>query len=330
MSFSTALMVSALVLSGPGDANPDRSTANTVQVKHCLVSMIDHVRLSASTAGPLASRPLDEGAVVTKGDILAQLDDSEAQIKREAAEAEMTVAKEQADSNANIDAAEKMAKVAEAEYQQALDINRKSPGAISETEVRRLRLTWERGVLQAEVARLEKSVAEKTVIAKQAAVKAAENEIRLRKIVAPMDAIIDHVMASEGEWVQPGQPVFELVRVDRLRVEAFLNATEISPHEVEGQPVVIEIQVRDPKTKQLHYEKFESKITFVSRQVVSDGAYRIATDFDNRKYGNGWAVSPGLTANMTIKLASGVEPVAAPAAEAAPKPLPRFTPSAAK
>ena len=66
MSFSTALMVSALVLSGPGDANTGRSSDNTVQVKHCLVSMIDHVRLSASTAGPLASRPLDEGAVVTK------------------------------------------------------------------------------------------------------------------------------------------------------------------------------------------------------------------------------------------------------------------------
>lgn len=327
MSFSTALMVSALVLSGPGDANPDRGSSNTVQVKHCLVSMIDHVRLSASTAGPLATRPLEEGTVVTKGDILAQLDDSEAQIKREAAEAEMIVAKEQAESNANIEAAEKMAKVAEAEYQQALEINRKSPGAISETEVRRLRLTWERGVLQAEVARLEKSVAGKTVIAKQAAVKAAENEIRLRKIVAPMDAIIDHVMASEGEWVQPGQPVFELVRVDRLRVEAFLNATEISPHEVEGQPVVIEIQVRDPKTKQLRYEKFESKITFVSRQVVSDGAYRIATDFDNRKYGNSWAVSPGLTANMTIKLAGDVEPAAAPAAAAAPKPFSRFTPA---
>lgn len=329
MNLSTALVMSALALTAPGDAKGVKSTSDTIQVQHCLVSMIDHVRLSPSDAGPLVLLNVDQGAIIAKGDVLGQLDDQDSQIKREAAESELHVAEEQANSDVNVRAAQKMADVAKAEWEQAIEINRKSPGAVSETEVRRLKLTYERGVLQKEVAELELSVAKITVAAKLAAVKAADNEIRRRKIVAPLDAVVDHVMADVGEWLQPGQPVIELVRIDKLRVEAFLNASDVTPSEIVGRPVVIEIAVKKPGSNEIIVERFDSKVSFVSSQIVADGSYRISTDFDNRKVGdNDWAVRPGMIANMAIK----VGPAAAQAKIAPPaaKPVPRFTPAVNK
>ncbi len=118
--------------------------------------------------------------------------------------------------------------------------------------------------------------------------------------------MVDRVLVKESEWVQPGQPVVELVRIDRLRLEAFLNAYEVSPREVDGQPVVIEVPVRGVNGKE-KLEKFTGVISFVSPVVVADGAYRVSVEFENRKDGNHWAVQPGLTANMSIKLGAAAQ-----------------------
>lgn len=337
MTFTISFFVAALALAAPGDANPTQSTSDSIQVKHCLVSMIDRVRLSANEAGPLAEfnidevtgLPIDQGSVVSKGAVLGRLDDAEPRIKLEATQAELDIAKEQAESefaDVNIRAAVKMADVAKAEWDQAVEINRKSPGAVAETEVRRLKLTYERGLLQADVARLELNVAKMTVKAKEAAVKAAENEIQRRKLIAPIDAIVDQRLGDVGEWVQPGQPVMELVRIDKLRVEAFLSAAEVAPSEVAGRPVTIEITVKDPKSNRQKVERFESKITFVSSQIVADGSYRISTDFDNRKLDNDWAVRPGMVGNMTIKLTGSAGQTAGAPAKAPSPVAPRLTP----
>ena len=300
MNLTTALFVSALALAAPGDSNAVK-TPGAVQVKHCLLTMIDNVKLSAREGGPLVSVGVKEGALLKKGDLIAQLDDDDSQIKKRAAQAEADVAAEQASSDVSVRAADKMADVAKAEYEQAVEINRRSPGVVSETEVRRLKLTWENAILKIEAAKLELSMAALAAKAKQVAVDAADHEISRRRVVAPMDCMVDRVLVKESEWVQPGQPVVELVRIDRLRLEAFLNAYEVSPREVDGQPVVIEVPVRGANGKE-KMEKFTGVISFVSPVVVADGAYRVSVEFENRKDGNHWAVQPGLTANMSIKL----------------------------
>ncbi len=131
--------------------------------------MIDNVKLSAREGGPLVSVGVKEGALLKKGDLIAQLDDDDSQIKKRAAQAEADVAAEQASSDVSVRAADKMADVAKAEYEQAVEINRRSPGVVSETEVRRLKLTWENAILKIEAAKLEMSMAALAAKAKQVA-----------------------------------------------------------------------------------------------------------------------------------------------------------------
>ena len=53
MSSSLAILVSALALTAPPAENPATKSRDTVEVKHCLITMIDHLRLSAREAGPI-------------------------------------------------------------------------------------------------------------------------------------------------------------------------------------------------------------------------------------------------------------------------------------
>jgi multidrug resistance efflux pump len=186
-----------------------------------------------------------------------------------------------------------------------LEINKFNPGAVSASEVRRLLFSWHAANLQTEAAELELSLAKLTAEAKQIAVDAAELEIERRKIRAPVDGVVDRILVRPGEWMQPGQPLIEIARIDKLRVEAFLNAYEVSPRDVEGRNVTIDGPVANGEK-----ETFTGKIGFVSSVVVADGAYRVWVEFDNRKVGNYWVVRPGLTANMAIHVDEQTTPVA--------------------
>ena len=86
-----------------------------------------------------------------------------------------------------------------------------------------------------------------------------------------------------------------IVRLDRLRVEGFLNAKDFSPSEVGNRPVRVSIRLARGKT-----ESFQGKITFVNPLVQAGGEYRVWAEVVNRMEGSQWLLRPCLEADMTI------------------------------
>ena len=91
-------------------------------------------------------------------------------------------------------------------------------------------LSIEKAKKDLDVAGLQKQVSE-------AELEAAEANLERRRLIAPLDAVVVELTRHEGEWVQAGDPVMRLVRVDLLRVEGFLNAKNYRPSEIQGRPV---------------------------------------------------------------------------------------------
>ena len=58
---------------------------------------------------------------------------------------------------------------------------------------------------------------------------------------APFKGEVVEVYKKVGEWVQPGEPIVHLVRLDRVRVKGFVYAKSASPTEVIGKPVEITV-----------------------------------------------------------------------------------------
>lgn len=267
-----------------------------VVVAHCQAFLIDDVKVPAQEAGPLAGVLVKEGEPVKQGQLLAQIDDRQAVLQKQAAELERDAARARAEDDIEIRFADKSLALAETEYRQDLEINSKSPGAVPETEVRRKKLAWERAQLQVQRSRLDRKLAEMTALVQSAAWSAAEEAIRRRRIVAPFDGVVIEIAKAAAEWVHAGEPVLRVARMDQLKVEGFVDGSQYNASDLAGRRVTVEIErARGGK------ENLEGQVVYVYPIVQAGNKYRVRADVQNRRDAGGQPVLyPGMTATMFI------------------------------
>ncbi len=266
-------------------------------LQRCLISVQHEVEVPAQEAGVLVRLEAAEGVQVERSNLLAKIDDSQRQMQKRQALIEQQAAREEAENDINVRYAKAAARVAEAEYTQAVEANRQVTGTYPEAEIRRLKLAWHRAYLQIEQSQHEQRLATFRVESRAADVDAAETNIRRRTILAPVSGEVVALLKQAGEWVQPGEPVLRIVSYDTLRVEGFLNAKHYDPVDVAGRPVQVTVELA--RGRQV---RFPGKITFVSSQVQAGGDYRLWAEVENRRDQGQWLLRPGLDARMTIEV----------------------------
>jgi hypothetical protein len=244
-------------------------------------------------------------------EILGQLDDRDAQTKKKIAELEREAARLQAESDAQVTAAKEGAKVTEENYNANEKLRKDGKGALSDFDFRRSWFEWRRALAQIAVAEVEKAVAQATQLAKEGQIEGAMNDIERRKIVAPIDGFINEVYKHQGEWCQPGDPVMEIIRMDRVEIEGFVYAADASPAKVLNKPVDVVVELADGQTY-----KAQGTITFASPVLEGSGRirqFRVSTEIDNKKEGKDWVIQLGTEAELIIQLSPPApKPVAAP------------------
>lgn len=274
-----------------------RAAEDTVTLPNCLLSMNEEAEVPAQEPGVLMKIPVHEGQQVKKGETLALIDDALAKMQYNISYYKLKAAEKEAADDIGVRYAEAAAKVAESEYQQAIDANRKVEGAFPLAEVRRLLLKHREMVLSIEKSQKEMVLAALQVKVSEAELKAAEAKLERFRVTAPIDAVVVEFSRHEGEWVQPGDPLMRLVRVDRLRAEGYVSASNYIAAEIKGRSVnVVVTLARGQK------ETFPGKIVYVKPLIEAGGEFLVRAEIDNRKLGDVWLLSPGLSAEMIIQL----------------------------
>jgi len=273
------------------------ASAETVTLPNCLLSLDEEVQMPAQEPGVLVKIPVSEGRQVAAGELLAQIDDTVRRAQYRIAQFKLKAAEKQAEDDVSIRYATAAAKVAEAEYYQAVDANQRVAGTVPQAEVRRLLLKHREMTLSIEKAEKEREIAALQAEVSRAELQAAETELKNHQIIAPLDAVVIELTRREGEWVQAGDPVMRLLRVDRLRVEGFLNAKDYRPSEIQGRPVRVTVALARGQQ-----ETFPGKIVFVKPLVQAGGEFLVRAEVQNRRQNDSWVLSPGLSAEMTIEL----------------------------
>jgi multidrug efflux pump subunit AcrA (membrane-fusion protein) len=262
-----------------------------------LLSLAEEAQIPAQEAGRLEKIHVREGQSVSVGDLLAKIDDAQPLVAAEVAQAKLNVALKEATDDINVRYAQAAAKVARTSYDMGMDANRKIAGTVPEMEIQERYLKWVEMTLSIEKAQKEMDVAKLQVAVSTAELKAAEVNIERRRITAPLNAVVVELSRHEGEWVQPGDPVMRLVRVDLLRVEGFVRATEHSQLEIrKGQPVQVVVSLPHEQR-----ETFAGEIVYV-KPIVEGGSFLVRAEVKNRQQNGVWVLSPGLNAEMTIDL----------------------------
>jgi RND family efflux transporter MFP subunit len=283
----------ALLLLAATFAAPARG-ADDVQVSAVLVKLIEQVEVPAREAGVLASLAVREGEMVKSGVALAQIEDTEAQFAKRAAAVELLAARKQAESDVKVRYARKSLEVAEAELRRAVDSRKRLPESVSQSELDQLRLLVDRSSLEIEQAQLELELAQAARELKEVDVQSAEHDIQKRKIMAPLAGFVVEVNRHRGEWVEPGQTILRILRLDRLRAEGLVNAQAVTG-DLLGRRAKLSVTLDGTP------QEFVGKIVFVSPEIDPvNGQVRVWAEIDNPQL----TLRPGLHGSMTIERAA--------------------------
>lgn len=244
---SSAAFGLATLVVGSAAQGPAPSGSGVIVAQRCRVILADEAVLASDRPGILKFVEPEEGAQVSKGQKVAALND-------EVAAAAVKVAEETAKNDIEIRYAQKSAEVSDAEYRKALQANKRTAGSLPEVEVERMRLSVERAKLQIEKAALDQSIARLTVDEKVA-------ELATYQVICPLDGVVTRVMKHDGEAVQQGDPILQVVRTDTVRVEGFVNVADVFRVKA-GDPVRVRLDLPEA-AREVTERTFEGKIGFV-------------------------------------------------------------------
>ena len=90
----------------------------------------------------------------------------------------------------------------------------------------------------------------------------AKEKLDRRRIHSPLSGIIAERLKNEGEWVEAGEPVLRVIRMDRLAVEGYVDADLINQTS-RGRAVSVRATVRGETVT------VEGRITYVSPEIDS-------------------------------------------------------------
>ncbi|MEX0977426.1 MAG: HlyD family efflux transporter periplasmic adaptor subunit, partial [Pirellulales bacterium] len=162
---------------------------------------------------------------------------------------------------------------------------------VSASELDQLRLIAERTVLEIEQAELEQVVASTARELKENDVQTAEHAIAQRRITAPLAGFVAEVHRHGGEWVEPGQTILRMLRLDRLRAEGLVGAEGVRG-DLLGRPVRLTVKQGDQAAQ------YAGKIVFVSPEIDAvNGQVRVWAEIENRDL----QLRPGLHGSMVIE-----------------------------
>jgi multidrug efflux pump subunit AcrA (membrane-fusion protein) len=271
--------------------------ADTVTLPNCLLLLDEEVQIPAQEAGELVSIPVREGQQVAKGDVLAQIDDLVPKAAYNVALYKLKVAEKQATDDIDVRYAKTAHDFATAKLHRSVKANERTPNTVTEEVIDEQRLDKEKSRLMIDKSQKDLDVAGLQKQVSEAELQAADANLKRRRILAPLDAMVVELSRHEGEWVQAGDTIMRLVRVDQLRVEGLIDAKDFRPSEIQGRPV--EVLVTLARAQQV---RFPGKVVYVNPLIRTGGKFQVRAEVRNRKDGNFWVLSPGLKAEMTIQL----------------------------
>lgn len=265
-------------------------TFNDVRIK-----VQDDIDIPGEEEGVLIELLVREGSRVQKGDVIGRVDDRMAQAQLKVAEFSLEAARARADDKIEEKYAMKAAAVAKTDWEQDVEASRRQKGAVAEIQLRRKKLDWERSLLQIEKAQKDQFLAGKDADVKQAELDAAKMAVDRRVIRAPFAGDVQTLYKHQSEWLNPGEPILRLLKLETMQVECFVDSAEFDPVDVARKPVTVRVNLARGRQA-----SFEGRVIYVSQSVQSDGQYLVRAEIANERAGDYWLVRPGLQASMTI------------------------------
>lgn len=275
---------------GTISAEAQDNTTNTIP--GVVLTLMEQADVPAREPGVLMHIAAKEGITVEAGQLLGQIDDADARLRSDKARTELAQSQAAAENDIKVRFAKKSADVAVAELQRAKDAAEKFDRSVSQTELDRLQLLADKSQLEVEQAAIDFNFSGLSRDLKQHDLQLAELSLQRRRITAPITGMVVQWRKHPGEWVEPGQPVVRIIRLNTLRAEGFAPATLLTLSSV-GVKVTLSVDL-----PQRPAAKFPGELVFVSPEIDPiNGQVRFWAEIQNPKL----ELRPGQLGSLAVE-----------------------------
>lgn len=279
---------------------PSHDDSGNPIVYDCNIEPVEDVNVPATDPGVLVHQAMKLGARVEAEDVIARIDAREAESEKRIALYERDAKIKQAKNDIEIRYSKKAAEHAKAELESVLAANEGVDRAVPEPEVNKARLEAQRSVLAIEKAERDQELARLDAWTSQAKVDAAEMKIERRTIRAPFDGVVLEVHRDQGEWVNPGDTIVRLVRLDTLNVDGMIELAHHSPADVKGCEVTVIATAG--KGREV---RATGRIVNVRPEVIGGHSISVRAEIANRNEDGQWLIFPRMKSRMIVHLGTG-------------------------
>jgi len=267
-----------------------QSESDSMALKNPILKPTQTISVAAGVAGIIDSMLVSEGDEVSIGQSLVRVRCDEAILNREKAQFAFETASAKATRDVDVRLAKKSAEVAEQELARTLKANLLAADTYPPNEVDRYRLMFERSKIEVERYKLDQQL---SLIAKKQSeveLKQTQQLIDRHLISSTAQAMVVSVEKHAGEWVDPSTKMLELMSINRLRVEGFVDANDALGIEKGASANVIVSVAKSPRS-------VSGRVTFVSPTAnPANGQIRVYIEIENQ----GLQFRPGMAASATI------------------------------
>ncbi len=274
----------------------------SIEVTDCIVRFADEVDVPSVESGRIAEVTVTQNQSVDRGSPLARLDDRSLKIRRHASALRLQHAQAEAFDDVEI----RYAETALAEAKEELDSNRSIQkdvsGAIPMSHLRRLRLAVERGELEVAQAKKRHQEAAVEVELREADLAMIDDQLSNLQIDSPLSGTVLSINRSPGEWIEKGQPIATIAKIDRLHVHALIREEEMPNGGLKGSPV--SVHWSDPSSGQEY--ALRGRVLSVDPQRLPGSRYRLHAEIDNTSLNREktqWQLKPGTEVQMKVYIA---------------------------
>lgn len=287
---STSLLIALIASCLLGSS--ESAFAQDVEVQSAYVRVFREVEIPTREAGVLVSLEVQAGQMVRRGQVIGQIDDTDARINMLKAKREIDIAQREASNQLTIEFAGKALERAQLELANAVEAKRRVPSSIPDSRLDDLRLAMERSKYELKLSQYNIEVSKLQLKLKESGLQLAERGIDRRRVVAPLDGQVIEVVREAGEWVEPGKTIIRVVELSRLRIDGYIKPEHITPYLI-GSPISIRAKVVGKQPINL-----VGRVTFVhpERKPVS-GHARIWAEFKNEEL----QLAPGMSVTAVIQ-----------------------------
>lgn len=260
-----------------------------------LVQAIDDVPVPAQESGPVAKVLVKVGDTAKENQILVEMDSATAKLEVEAASAGLDAAMAKADDPSEIEYAQASLDLAISELDAKLGIKQAKAGAVMESEIRKLKFAQTKAQKGVEAAQTAQQIARKSALVEKAKVSLAEQKLKRLAIPSPLDGVVSDVFAQKGAWINAGDPVAQVTRMDLLRVDVRVESKEYNPSELAGRKIIFALDMAGGEKVE-----FPGKITVISPSAQLS-AYLAKCEIENRQEKGQWLLRPGMSVSAKIQ-----------------------------